>query len=84
MTTYDLLLAKNGHSPFMPLVHAAPLWGCMEETLAKKIDRGEVRLPYFRADDSQKSPRMVSVKILASLLDRRHDDAVAEFEKSWA
>ncbi len=83
MTTIEILLKCFGNSPTIPLEQAAPLWNYKPDTLARKIDEGYVRLPYFRLDDSQKAERLVSLIDLATLIDQRHLSASQEFEKLW-
>lgn len=84
MTTIDMILQSSSGSPVIPLENAASLWGCSVDSLVKKIERGEVRLPWFRLDDSQKSRRIVHVHDLAALIDQRRAGAAEDFEKLWS
>lgn len=83
MTTFDMLLAHFGGIPMIPLETAASYWGYEPDTLAKKVEAGDVHLPFFRLDTSQKAARLVMLVDLAKLLDERHLAASYEFSKKW-
>lgn len=83
MTTFDMLLAHFGGIPMIPLEAAAPYWGYEPDTLAKKVEAGDVRLPFFRLDTSQKAARLVMLSDVAELLDERHRAASENFLSKW-
>lgn len=83
MTTLEMLTAHFGGAPVIPLEAAAVYWGYEPDTLAKKADDGDVRIPYFRLDESQKAIRLVMLKDFANHLDERHRAAVKHFSVRW-
>ncbi len=83
MTTLDMLLAHFGGTPVIPLEVAAQYWGYEAETLARKADSGEVRVPYFRLDERQKAARLIMLADIATIIEERHRAARANFEKKW-
>ena len=83
MTTFEMLLAHFGGIPMIPLEAAATYWGYEPDTLAKKVEAGDVRLPFFRLDRSQKAARLVMLIDVAKLLDEHHRAASDEFFRKW-
>lgn len=83
MTTLEMMLAHFGGVPMIPLSAAAPFWGCETDTLARKVDTGEVRLPYFRMDESQKATRLIMLTDLSAVVDERHEIARQAFHERW-
>ena len=83
MTTFEMLLAHFGGVPVIPLEAAAKYWGYEADTLAKKADNGEVRIPYFRLDESQKAARLMMLSDIAVVIEERHRAACESFEHKW-
>lgn len=83
MTTLEMLLAHFGGVPVIPLETAAQYWGYEADTLAKKADNGDVRVPYFRLDESQKATRLMMLTDIASLIEERHRAACGAFADKW-
>jgi hypothetical protein len=85
MKTIDLLLARFGGEPMIPLEIAANYWNYKSDTLKQKIDDGKIRLPYFSLDeDSQKAGRFVRLVDLATFIDLKYSAATAKFQDHWA
>lgn len=84
MKTIDLLLARFGAEPVIPLETAAGYWKYKPDTLKQKIDDGEIRIPYFSLDEkSQKAQRFVLLTDLATLIEEKHAAATARFHEQW-
>ncbi|SUZ30844.1 hypothetical protein ROE7235_00573 [Roseibaca ekhonensis] len=79
MTTLEMLLAHFGGVPVIPLEAAAQYWGYEADTLAKKADAGDVRIPYFRLDESQKATRLMMLSDIAAIIEERHRAACRTF-----
>lgn len=85
MKTIDLLLARFGGEPVIPLEIAANYWNYKPDTLKQKIDDGDIRIPYFSLDaGSQKARRFVRLTDLAALIDLKYSAATAKFQDQWA
>ncbi len=83
MTTFEMLLAHFGGVPVIPLEAAAQYWGYEADTLAKKADNGDVRVPYFRLDESQKAARLMMLSDIATVIEERHRAACQAFAEKW-
>jgi hypothetical protein len=84
MQTIDLLLARFGGDPVVPLDIAATYWNYKPDTLKQKIDDGEIRIPYFSLDEGrQKARRFVLLTDLAALIVEKHAAATARFHDQW-
>jgi len=83
MTTLEMLLAHFGGVPVIPLEAAAQYWGYEADTLAKKADSGDVRIPYFRLDESQKATRLMMLSYIAAIIEERHRTARKKFADKW-
>jgi hypothetical protein len=83
MTTLEMLIAHFGGTPVIPLEAAATYLGYEPETLAKKADDGDVRVPYFRLDDSQKAIRLMMLNDIANHIEERHRAATKQFLIHW-
>ena len=82
MNTAFLLMAEFGTSQ-IPLSDIAPKYLKMSQTTAeRKANAGELPIPTYRLNDSQKSPRMIHVNDLATFIDKQRDDAIIEFNRS--
>lgn len=82
LNTAFLLMAEFGTSQ-IPLSEIAPKYLKMSLTTAKrKANAGELPIPTYRLNDSQKSLRMINVNDLASYIDQQRDEAVIEFNRS--
>jgi len=68
MTTFEMLTNGFGGMPTISLDQASRFFNYAPETLARKIDAGEIPLPYFRLDGSQKAVRLVALVDLAKLI----------------
>lgn len=85
MKTIDILLARFGGEPVIPLEIAATYWNYKPDTLKQKIDDGDVRIPYFSLDEgSQKARKFVRLVDLAALIDLKYSVAMAKFQVQWA
>lgn len=85
MKTIDLLLARFGGDPVIPLEVAASYWNYKPDTLKQKIDDGEIRIPYFSLDEGkQKARKFVMLVDLAALIENRYAAAAAKFQDQWA
>ncbi len=85
MQTIQMLLAQFNAKPVITLAEAACYFDYKPDTLKQKIDRGQVRLPYFSLDPtSQKCALLVRLIDLAALIDSRFEAAEAEFSSVWA
>ncbi|MEP1832069.1 MAG: pyocin activator PrtN family protein [Hyphomonas sp.] len=83
MTTLEMLLAHFGGVPVIPLELAAQYWGYEADTLAKKVDKGEVQVPFFRLDESQKATRLMMLTDIAAIIEERHQTACEAFAGKW-
>lgn len=83
MTTIEMLLAHYGGVPVIPLEAAAQYWGYEADTLAKKVDNGDVRVPFFRLDEGQKATRLMMLTDIAAIIEERHQAACESFAEKW-
>ena len=83
MTTLEMLLAHYGGVPIIPLEAAAQYWGYEADTLAKKVENGDVQVPFFRLDESQKATRLMMLTDIAAIIEERHQAAYKAFEEKW-
>ncbi|EEB44695.1 hypothetical protein PROVALCAL_03202 [Providencia alcalifaciens DSM 30120] len=82
MNTVFLLMAEFETSQ-IPLATIAEKYLKMSSTTAeRKANAGELPIPTYRLNDSQKSPRIIHVNDLAEYIDRQRNDAVAEFKRT--
>ncbi|MGO2337081.1 pyocin activator PrtN family protein [Providencia sp.] len=82
MNTAFLLMAEFGTSQ-IPLADIAEKYLKMNQTtVERKANAGELPIPTYRLNDSQKSPRMIHVNDLATFIDKQRDDAIIEFNRS--
>ena len=82
MNTAFLLIAEFGTSQ-IPLADIAEKYLKMSQTTAeRKANAGELPIPTYRLNDSQKSPRMIHVNDLANYIDKQRNDAVVEFNRT--
>jgi hypothetical protein len=49
----------------------------------KKIESGDVRVPFFRLDESQKATRLMMLTDFAAIIEDRHQAAYKAFEEKW-
>ncbi|UWQ85035.1 MULTISPECIES: pyocin activator PrtN family protein [Leisingera] len=85
MKTIDMLLARFGADPVIPLEAAAGYWRYKPDTLKQKIDGGEIRIPYFSLDEnSQKAQRFIHLTDFANFIDERHATETTRFQDQWA
>ena len=85
MKTIDLLLARFGGEPVIPLEIAANYWNFKPDTLKQKIDDGEIRIAYFSLDESsQKARKFILLVDLATLIENKYAAATAKFQDQWA
>lgn len=78
--TLFLLLAQYGGRTVIPLSAVCRDFFAhlSEEKLLRKCLRGEIDLPIFRAESSQKAMRAVHLADLAAYVDRRREAAIKE------
>ena len=82
LNTAFLLMAEFGTSQ-IPLAAITDKYLKMSQTTAeRKANAGELPIPTYRLNDSQKSPRIIHVNDLATYIDQQRNDAVIEFNRS--
>ncbi len=85
MSTLNMLLAHFGGNPVIPLETAARFFGYKPETLKDKIDKGKIRLPYFRLEDeAQKATILVHIIDFSEWIDKQYNAAHADFQAIWS
>ncbi|MGG4608667.1 pyocin activator PrtN family protein [Providencia sp. Me31A] len=82
MNTMFLLLAEFETSQ-IPLADIAERYLKMNPTTAeRKANAGELPIPTYRLNDSQKSPRIIHINDLATYIDKQRNDAIIEFNRT--
>ncbi|MDE9545442.1 pyocin activator PrtN family protein [Xenorhabdus bovienii] len=76
-----LLLMAEFEAAAIPLSYIAERYlGMKPSTAEQKAALGQLPLPTFRCNNSQKSPRMVHISDLAELIDKKRKESKDEME----
>ncbi|WP_092517527.1 pyocin activator PrtN family protein [Xenorhabdus japonica] len=81
MNTTFLLMAEFETSQ-IPLSAIAEKYLKLSPTTAeRKANEGKLKIPTYKMNDSQKSPRIVHVQNLASYIDKQREEAILEIKR---
>ncbi|MCW8163108.1 pyocin activator PrtN family protein [Stutzerimonas stutzeri] len=83
MNTFFLLMAQYNGKAVIPLddicrdyfMHLTP------EMFQRKVFAGQIKIPLMRIECSQKSTKGIHLSDLAAYLDKRHAEALEEYQK---
>lgn len=80
MNTIFLLMAEFNTATIPLNLIAERYLGMKPATASKKADAGDLLIPSFRMNNSQKAPRIVHVQDLAEYIDSEREKARKEIE----
>lgn len=78
MNTVFLLMAEFNTPTILLSDIAERYLGMKPATASRKADAGDLQIPSFRLNDSQKAPRIVHVSDLAEYIDKERTKAKAD------
>ncbi|MDD9340329.1 MAG: pyocin activator PrtN family protein [Providencia heimbachae] len=82
MNTMFLLMAEFETSQILLSDIAEKYLKLNPTTVERKANAGELPIPTYRLNDSQKAPRIVHVGDLAKYIDQQRNNAIAEFNRT--